>query len=56
VLALTERGEGLLERVTEVRSALLAELTADWTADDIATLATLLERLDHRIQELEAAT
>jgi DNA-binding MarR family transcriptional regulator len=44
-LALTNEGRHLLAEVTAVRRDLLAEVTADWTDDEVAELAALLERL-----------
>jgi DNA-binding MarR family transcriptional regulator len=45
VLRLTEEGRALRRRALTVRTDLLAERTADWTPEEVATLATLLDRL-----------
>lgn len=45
VLTLTPEGAALLARATEARTALLARLTSDWSPDEVATLAHLLDRL-----------
>jgi DNA-binding MarR family transcriptional regulator len=45
VLTLTEEGRALLDDVTAVRAGLLAEMTEDWSREDVATLSRLLERL-----------
>jgi DNA-binding MarR family transcriptional regulator len=45
VLTLTEEGRALLDDVTAVRARLLAEMTEDWSGEDVATLSRLLERL-----------
>jgi DNA-binding MarR family transcriptional regulator len=52
-LAVTQTGEDLLARGTSVRRNLLAEMTADWDREDVATLATLLTRLGDAAQESE---
>lgn len=45
VLEITADGTVLLEHANDARVAFLADLTQDWPADDIRTLATLLDRL-----------
>ena len=45
VLRLTEEGRALRRRALTVRTDLLAERTADWTPEEVATLVTLLDRL-----------
>jgi len=45
VLQVTPDGAVLLEHANDARVAFLADLTQDWPADDIRTLATLLDRL-----------
>jgi DNA-binding MarR family transcriptional regulator len=52
-LTVTAAGADILERAVEVREALLGELTAGWSDDDVRTLADLLERLARRVSELE---
>ena len=54
VLELTTEGADVLERATKVRERLLAEVTADWPAEDVATLAALLQRLHHDFERLDA--
>jgi DNA-binding MarR family transcriptional regulator len=44
-LALSDEGRALRRRTLEVRTALLAERTAGWAPEEVATLATLLDRL-----------
>ncbi len=53
VLQLTSEGARLLGRATQVRESLLAEVTADWSHEDVATLAGLLERLQHDFARLD---
>lgn len=45
MLDLTEAGDETLDRVRLARRRLLAEVLRDWDEHDVATLATLLERL-----------
>jgi DNA-binding MarR family transcriptional regulator len=52
-LRLTDDGRALLDEVTAVRRGLLAEVTAAWDDEEIATLATLLERLREGFLQLE---
>jgi DNA-binding MarR family transcriptional regulator len=44
-LQLTEAGRALLGEVTVARLDLLDEVTADWSTDDVAELASALDRL-----------
>lgn len=44
VLALTDKGTWLLAEATAVRTKFLADVTADWSPAELATLRTLLER------------
>ena len=44
-LDLTEAGQGLLARMTEVRRELLSEVTADWQPDELAALVERLRQL-----------
>ena len=53
VLALTGEGRALLDEVTAVRTALLAELTDGWTVEEITCLSTLLERLSRALADGE---
>ena len=53
VLRLTDSGAALLEDALAARTSLLHELTSDWPEDDIATLATLLDRLAAAVTEAE---
>lgn len=53
VLRLTPEGARLLDRATAVRASLLAEVTADWSREDVATLARLLERLQRDFARLD---
>lgn len=53
VLSLTPSGKQILARATQVREALLLELTDDWSDADVESLASLLERLARRVAELE---
>lgn len=52
-LALTAAGQDLLDRVSAARRGLLAEVTADWPADDVHRLVELLDRLTHAFDRLE---
>lgn len=45
VLRVTAQGADLLEHANAARVAFLAELTDDWSAGDVRSLATLLDRL-----------
>lgn len=51
-LCVTPEGEALLDRGAQIRLGLLAEVTADWSAEDITTLTGLLARLGDATQEL----
>ena len=53
-LRLTGDGRALLERAREVRRDLLAQVTADWSRDDIALLNRLLGRLQQDVRRLDA--
>ena len=53
VLELTTQGADLLQRSTKVRERLLAEVTAEWPAEDLATLAGLLGRLHRDFERLD---
>jgi DNA-binding MarR family transcriptional regulator len=53
VLSLTPTGQDLVERANAVRNDLYAELTRDWSPDDLATLAALLERFAAAIDRME---
>ena len=53
VLELTTAGADLLERSTKVRERLLAEVTTDWSTEDVATLTGLLERLHRDFERLD---
>ena len=53
VLRLTPDGTELLERAMHARTSLLRELTAGWPPGDVATLATLLDRLAASVTEAE---
>lgn len=53
-LELTPAGARLLKRASRVRRELLAEVTADWTENDVAALGELLERLNRDLLRLEA--
>ncbi|MGY1638990.1 MarR family winged helix-turn-helix transcriptional regulator [Geodermatophilus sp. SYSU D00742] len=44
-LVVSEAGRAALEQVRSEREAVLARVTADWSAADLATLTTLLGRL-----------
>lgn len=55
-LSLTDSGTDLLERANAVRTGLFAELTRDWSADDIAALARLLERFTAALDEMETGS
>lgn len=50
-LTLTERGRSILEEATSRRRRIVAEITASWPPQDVATLAELLERLGSEIDE-----
>lgn len=52
-LLLTDDGVALLERARDVRRALLAEATAEWSAHDITELTRLLNRLQYDIRRIE---
>lgn len=56
LLALTARGETLLDRALAVREGILRELTYDWPAADVVRLAELLDRLADRLTERESAS
>lgn len=45
VLGVTPRGARVLAEANTARVAFLAELTDDWSPDDVRTLAALLDRL-----------
>lgn len=51
-LELTPLGQSVLRKLREVRVAVLAELTKDWKASEIADLARLLVRLDEAAARL----
>lgn len=53
VLGLSTSGTELLSRAAEVRRTLLAEMTAGWSEDEIATLGDLLCRLRDGLDRLE---
>lgn len=55
VLTLTERGAALLEHANGARVVLLGQLTEGWSADDVRTLSTLLDRLRAATADLPAA-
>jgi DNA-binding MarR family transcriptional regulator len=54
-LTLTDEGRTVLDRVTEARRAILAEVTADWSDADVARLAVLLGELRAGFDRLEAS-
>jgi DNA-binding MarR family transcriptional regulator len=52
-IELTGEGRRLIERADAVRRSLIAEVTADWSGEDIRTLADLLGRLTKDLDRLE---
>lgn len=56
VLTHTSLGEQVLEQVKRTRRVLLEELTGDWSIDEVATLALLLDRLAGSVDALERRT
>ncbi|MCW4353668.1 MarR family transcriptional regulator [Hoyosella sp. YIM 151337] len=54
-LHLTDEGVSALRKATRNRSALLAEITADWTDEECRTLSALLARLLEGYDHIEAA-
>ena len=53
VIGLTVAGAELLRQATAARGRLLADLTDGWPQDDVAVLATLLDRLAESVSRLE---
>jgi DNA-binding MarR family transcriptional regulator len=53
VLGLTEAGRSALNTATGNRVALIDEITADWSPDDLRILASLLERFVERYETVE---
>jgi len=53
VVTLTRTGNQLLENVLAAKRELLAELTLDWSDDDVGQFTDLMERLAERVAELE---
>jgi DNA-binding MarR family transcriptional regulator len=51
-LELTDAGRDRLLDLRDVRVTFLAELTAGWPADDLATIVALLDRLDDGVGRL----
>ncbi|ONM48922.1 MarR family winged helix-turn-helix transcriptional regulator [Nocardia donostiensis] len=51
VLAATAEGERVLERSREARAHWLAEILADWPAQDRGTLVALIDRLNTGIEK-----
>lgn len=54
-LHLTPRGTDLLDRVTDRRRELLAEVTADWTGDEVDLLVRQLTALIRGFDQLEGS-
>jgi DNA-binding MarR family transcriptional regulator len=54
-LELTDQGRAVLDRVTEARRTLLAEVTEDWTEEDVDRLSELLSMLLAGFDRLEAS-
>jgi DNA-binding MarR family transcriptional regulator len=54
-LTLTDAGRTVLAEVTGARLDLLAEVTADWSEHEVATLATALDRLRLGFARIEDA-
>ncbi|MGV0849046.1 MarR family winged helix-turn-helix transcriptional regulator [Mycolicibacterium phlei] len=53
-LVLTDAGREALETVTGRRSAMVAEMIADWDEDTVDTLVDLLDRLTERFESAVA--
>jgi DNA-binding MarR family transcriptional regulator len=52
LLELSETGRDLLESTTRARTALLAQVTADWPREDLTNLTRLLNRLARELENL----
>lgn len=53
LLRISEDGRARLDEANHARRTLLAEATEGWTAEDVATLTRLLERLGEGFDRLE---
>jgi DNA-binding MarR family transcriptional regulator len=55
IVSLTTEGEQMARHLLDVRSALLADVLADWSAEDQATFATLLDRFVTDLEQFNQA-
>lgn len=52
-LELTEEGERLLARASQVRRSLIAEIVDDWSGEEVSTFVGLLQRLKDGFDQFE---